>query len=115
MFFQTFKVEPGNAVKNYSKKQKQTTATVLQPNNNTTMTTNATNMVGQILMTPTNVTQIDLGKIGMHAYKMDVSYPIFYLRVLRKISYENLFDSLFVFPSLIVVSTPFARRESYGH
>merc|ERR1712083_1043279 len=56
------KVEPGNAVKNYSKKQKQTTATVLQPNNNTTMTTNATNMVGQILMTPTNVTQIDLGE-----------------------------------------------------
>ena len=79
--FQIFKVEPGNAVKNYSKKQKLTTATVLQPNNNTTMTTNATNMVGQILMTPTNVTQIDLGKIGMHAYKMDVSYPIFYLRV----------------------------------
>ena len=66
-------VEPGNAIKNYSKKQKQTTATVLQPNNNATMSTNATNMVGQILMTPTNVTQIDLGKIGMHAYKMDVS------------------------------------------
>jgi hypothetical protein len=31
--------------------------------NNVTATTNATNMVGQILMTPTNVTQIDLGKI----------------------------------------------------
>ena len=55
-------MEPGNAVKNYSKKQKQTTVAVLQPNINST-TTNATNMVGQILMTPTNVTQIDLGKI----------------------------------------------------
>ena len=62
-----------SAGNNSCKKQKQTTATVLQPNNNATMSTNATNMVGQILMTPTNVTQIDLGKIGMHAYKMDVS------------------------------------------
>lgn len=56
------KVEPGNAVKNYSKKQKQTTATVLTSANNAAATTNATNMVGQILMTPTNVTQIDLGE-----------------------------------------------------
>ena len=56
-------VEPGNAVKNYSKRQKLATTTGLQP---TTMitTTNATNMVGQILMTPSNVTHIDLGKIN---------------------------------------------------
>ena len=56
-------VEPGNAVKNYSKKPKQTTAVVLQPTGNGASTTNAANMVGQILMPPTtNITQIDLGK-----------------------------------------------------
>jgi hypothetical protein len=42
------KVEPGNAVKNYSKKQKQTTATVLTSANNVTATTNATNMARRL-------------------------------------------------------------------